>query len=145
MIVLDANLLVYAYDASSSRHERARSWLEEALGGDEAVGFPLISLLAFVRVCTNPNLFEDPLTVAEAVGIVPSWLAQPSAGVTEPTDRHWDVLESICAAGQARGPLIMNAHLAALAMEHGATLCTTDRDFARFPGLRFADPLSPSD
>jgi len=86
-------------------------------------------------------MFREPLSVEEAVAVVVSWLAQPPVVVAEPTDRHWSVLNELAVAGQARGPLLMDAHLAALAVEHGATLCTTDRDFARFPRLRVHDPL----
>lgn len=142
MILVDANLLLYAYDSSSDRHEPARAWLEEVLNGEEAVRFALVSLLAFLRISTNPAVFRRPLSAGEAIGLATSWLNVPVAGLAEPTDRHWSVLEALARSGQARGPLLMDAHVAALAIEHGATLCTTDRDFARFPKLRFTDPLA---
>ena len=112
------------------------------LGGDEEVGFALVTLLAFLRIATHPAAFPRPLPAPKAISIVTNWIDQPSVRIAEPTERHWTVVESLCSAGQARGPLLMDAHLAALTIEHGATLCTTDRDFARFPGLRFEDPLA---
>jgi uncharacterized protein len=142
LILVDANLLLYAYDSSSDRHEAAKRWLEAVLSGEEAVRFALVSLLAFLRISTNPGVFRRPLSASDAIGLATSWLQVPVAGVAEPTDRHWSVLEGLARGGQARGPLLMDAHLAALAVEHGATLCTTDRDFARFPKLRFTDPLA---
>ncbi len=141
MILIDANLLLYAYDASSPRHEQARAWLESTLTGDEEVRFSLLTLLAFVRIATNPAVFERPLPTAEAIGFVREWLDLPSVAVAEPTARHWSLLDDVAATGQARGALVVDAHLAALTIEHGATLCTTDRDFARFPALRSRDPL----
>jgi toxin-antitoxin system PIN domain toxin len=141
LILIDANLLLYAYDSTSDRHEPARRWLEEVLSGEEAVRFALVSLLAFLRVSTNPAVFRRPLRAADAVDLVTSWLDVPVCGLAEPTDRHWSVLGELARSGQARGPLLMDAHLAALAIEYGATLYTTDRDFARFPRLRLADPL----
>jgi uncharacterized protein len=141
LILVDANLLLYAYDSSSKRHEPARRWFEEALSGGETVRFALVTLLAFLRISTNPAVFRHPLSTSDAIGFVTSWLDMPSCGVADPTDRHWSVLEDLTRAGQARGALLMDAHVAALTIEHGATLFTTDRDFARFPKLHFADPL----
>ena len=101
-----------------------------------------MTLWAFLRSITNPRLFERPLTIAEASAHVSSWLAQPSAGILEPGERHWEILRQLARDGQATGPLVMDAALAAIAIEHGATLCTTDRDFARFPGLTWTNPLA---
>ena len=142
MILLDANLLLYAYDDESPRHDAARRWVEAVLSGDEAVGFPLVTLIAFLRIATNPAVYRRPLTPARAVEIVSSWLARPNVSVAAPSERHWAILADTLERGQARGPLVVDAHLAALAIEHGATLASTDRDFARFPGLRFRDPLA---
>jgi len=141
MILVDANVLIYAYDLGSPRQAEAAAWLERTLSRDEDVRFPLTTLLAFLRITTNPGVFERPLTASRAIGIVRSWLARPNVAIANPTDRHWEVLEATAAAGQARGPLLMDAHVAALAGEHGATLATTDRDFARFPRLKTTDPL----
>lgn len=100
------------------------------------------TLLGFLRVSTNPALFERPLTAERAIQIVSEWLELPNVEVATPTNRHWQVLGELAAAGQARGPMLMDAHLAALTIEYGATLASTDRDFARFPGLRFRNPLA---
>jgi uncharacterized protein len=140
--LLDANLMIYAYDSSSPHHERARSWLENALGGPEPVRLSWSTIRAFLRVTTNARLLETPLAMADAVAIVDDWLAQPSVGVLEPGSQHWRILKHLLSAAQVRGPLVTDTHLAALAIEHGATLETTDRDFTRFPGLRFENPLS---
>lgn len=140
MILLDANLLLYAYDAGSPAHVRVRGWLESAFQAEE-VGIGLTTLLAFIRIGTSPAVFDRPLSAAEATEIVSGWLRRPNVGVVQPTGRHWDLLGELARTGQARGPLLMDAHLAALALEHGATLCTSDRDFSRFPGLRIEDPL----
>ncbi|HWP61938.1 MAG TPA: type II toxin-antitoxin system VapC family toxin [Candidatus Binatia bacterium] len=141
MILVDANILLYAYDRSSPRHEPARRWLEAALNGEETVGFPLLTLLAFLRISTHPAVFRRPMEPGRAIEIVATWLARPNAAVVAPSERHWQILADVARAGQARGPLLMDAHLAALAIEHGATLATTDRGFGRFRGLRFRDPL----
>jgi toxin-antitoxin system PIN domain toxin len=142
LILVDANLLLYAYDASSPRHLAARRWLEEALVGVEPVQFPLQSVLAFVRIGTDPRVFERPLDSTEAIAIVESWLRRPTARLVTPGEGHWRILADVARAGQARGPRLMDAHLAALAIEHGATLMSADRGFARFPGLRFRNPIA---
>ena len=143
MILVDANLLLYAYDTSSPQHEKARTWLQHTIA-EEDVGLALTTLLAFVRISTAPTVFARPLAIGDAVAIVQEWLALPTISLVEPTRRHWAVLAEIAQAGQARGGLVMDAHLAALAREHGAELCTADRDFARFDGLRWRDPLRES-
>jgi toxin-antitoxin system PIN domain toxin len=144
VILVDANLLLYAYHPRAEQHDASRRWLESALGGQELVRFAWLTLWAFVRIATNPRVFERPLGTGESVAAVSSWLASPVAGVIEPGERHWEILQGLLESGQATGPLVMDAVLAALAVEHGATLCTTDRDFSRFPGLAWANPLSGS-
>lgn len=141
MLIVDANLLIYAYNADSAQHERARAWLEGVLNGDEPVGLPLTTVLAFVRITTDPNLLRRPQDLQHALGIVRDWLQRPGVTIAEPTPEHWPTLLSVATEGQARGPMLMDAHLAALAIEHGATLCTADRDFRRFKGVRVVDPL----
>ncbi len=141
MILVDANLLLHAYNPRSADHDRSRAWLEQALSGTALVRFAWVTLWAFIRIATSPRVFEQPLTLAEADEIVSSWLAQPMVGVLEPADRHWPLLQRLLAEGQAAGPLAMDAALAAIAVEHGATLYTTDRDFSRFPGLSWTNPL----
>jgi uncharacterized protein len=141
VILLDANLLLYAYNTTAPEHPRARAWLEEIMRGVEPVGIPWATLLAFVRIATNPRVFSHPLAIDEAVAIVAEWLAQSPVVVPAPSERHFEILSTLLVDCQATGPLVTDAHLAALALEHGATLHTTDRDFARFTGLRFANPL----
>jgi toxin-antitoxin system PIN domain toxin len=144
LILVDANLLLYAYHPRASQHAASRTWLEARLAGPELVRFAWLTLWAFVRIATNPRVFERPLSVEEADEVVSSWFAQPIVGVLDPGERHWDILRGLLRDGQAIGPLVMDAVLAALALEHGATLCTTDRDFSRFPGLRWMNPLEAS-
>ena len=141
MTLVDANLLLYAYNPRAPEHEASRVWLEATLSGPQLVRFAWLTLCAFLRISTNPRVFERPLSMAEAGDIVSSWLAQPTAGVLDPGERHWDILREMTRQGQTTGPLVMDAVLAALAVEHGATLCSTDRDFARFPGLTWVNPL----
>jgi toxin-antitoxin system PIN domain toxin len=143
MILVDANILLYAYHPRAAQHEASRAWLEATLSGSRFVRFAWVSLWAFLRISTNPRAFERPLSASEAASAVPSWLAQPVAGILEPGERHWELLAGLLQEGQASGPLVMDAVLAAIAIEHGATLHTTDRDFARFPGLTWIDPLKP--
>lgn len=141
MILIDANLLLYAYHPKAEQHEKSRRWLEAVLSGTDVVGFAWLTLWAFVRISTNPRVFDNPLSASEAADAVSSWLDQPVSTILQPGDRHWDILRAVARDGQAVGPLFMDAVLAAIAMEHGATLCTTDRDFARFPGLKWKNPL----
>ncbi len=144
MILIDANLLIYAYNPEAEQHEPARVWLEHVLGGGEPVWIAWTSVLAFLRVMTNPRVFSRTMTMREAVKIVAAWLDRPGVGVLEAGDRHWPILLGLLLRAQVRGPLVTDAHLAALAIEHGATLCTTDRDFTRFPGLSVRNPLEAS-
>jgi toxin-antitoxin system PIN domain toxin len=141
MTLVDANLLLYAHDPRATQHEASRAWFEAALSSSELVRFAWVTLWAFLRISTNPRVFERPLSTEEAGEAVSSWLAQPAAGVLEPAERHWEILAGLMRSGQTTGPLVMDAALAAIAIEHGATLYTTDRDFARFPGLRWINPL----
>ena len=138
----DVNLLLYAFDATAPRHDRARRWLEEQLSGTETVALTWVVLLAFVRVSTNPRVFEKPLPASDAFDIVDGWLAQPCTTIVDPTDRHLAFLQDLLEPLGTAGNLTTDAHLAALAIEHGAELCSSDADFARFPGLRWTDPLS---
>jgi toxin-antitoxin system PIN domain toxin len=141
VILVDANLLLYAYHPRAEQHERARAWLEAALSGLEPVGLPWSTVLAFLRLATSPRVFARPLSTAEAEIIVSTWLAEPSVVLVSPGDRYWEILRALLIDAQVTGPLVTDAALAALAIEHGATLVTTDRDFARFRGLRLSDPL----
>lgn len=141
MILVDANLLLYAYDPDAARHEASRRWLEAALSGPALVRFTWLTLWAFIRSTTNPQVYVRPLSSAEAHAIVAAWLAQPHVDLLEPGERHLEILGGLLQSGQASGALVMDAALAAIAIEHGATLCSTDRDFARFPSLDWRNPL----
>ena len=143
MNLIDANILLHAYNPRSDDHERARLWLEATLSGPELVRFTWLTLWAFLRISTNPRAFERPFSMSEAEEIVSAWLAQPGAAVLEPGERHWEILKTVAKDGQTSGPLVMDAALAAIAIEHGATLWTSDRDFARFDGLVWTNPLRP--
>ena len=141
MILVDANLLIYAYVPELPQHEAARTWLEEQLNTAPRVGLPWPSLLAFVRLVTNPRIFERPAPMAEAWARVEEWLHLPSVWIPLPTERHPEVLGELMRRAVDRSQLVPDAHLAALAIEHGLVLCSTDGDFARFPGLRWQNPL----
>ena len=141
MILIDANLLLYAYDPRGAQHEASRAWLEAMLSGSQLVRFSWLTLWAFLRIATNPRVFERPLSMSEAEQRVSSWLAQPIAGILAPGERHWEILQGLTRHGQTAGPLVVDAALAAMAIEHGATLYTTDRDFARFTDLAWTNPL----
>lgn len=145
MILVDANLLLYAYHRRAVEHQASKTWLETTLSSEPIVRFGWLTLWAFLRISTTPQLFAQPLSAAEAEAAVSSWLAQPAAGILEPGERYWDILRRLMTEGQTVGPLVMDAALAALAIEHGATLHTTDRDFSRFPGLKWTNPLAPRD
>ena len=141
MILVDANLLLYAYHSGSPKHAASRRWLESVLSGTELVRFAWVTLWAFLRIATHPRVFERPLAIADAQAAISSWLEQPVVGIVDPGERHWSILQGLIDDGQTVGALVMDAALAALAIEHGATLCTTDRDFSRFRGLTWANPL----
>jgi len=141
VIVLDANILLYAYDSSSAKHARARAWVERVFSEGTLVGIPWQTVSAFLRVVTNTNLPGQRFTTEEAAQVVNQWLEQPNVRFLGPGDEHWSVLRRMLIEGQARGPLVTDAQLAALALEHGGVLYSTDRDFARFPGLRWSNPL----
>jgi toxin-antitoxin system PIN domain toxin len=141
VILVDSNLLLYAFDAGARYHGRARSWLESVLDSSEQVGFAWVTLLAFVRIGTNPSALSRALSLEEATTILSSILERRNTILLHPGERHWSLLRQLLVNSQARGDLVTDAHLAALAIEHGATVCTTDRDFARFPGLRWQNPL----
>ena len=141
MILVDANLLLYAANRAASEHDDAREWLDGRLTGPSRVGFPWPSLLAFVRLATNPIVVRQPVTVATAWNQVREWLGAAPAWVPSPTERHADLVGEFCARRWMTSRLVPDAHLAALAIEHGLTLCSTDGDFAKFPGLTWENPL----
>jgi toxin-antitoxin system PIN domain toxin len=139
----DVNLLLYAVDESSAQHRPARAWVEERLSGAETFALAWVVLLAFIRLTTSSRVFQSPLTPSQALDLVDSWLAQPCATVVHPTSRHAPVLRQLLEPLGTAGNLTTDAHLAALAIEHGAELCSTDTDFSRFAGLRWTNPLEP--
>ncbi len=141
MKVPDVNLLIYALDTTSVRHEAARTWLDSTLSATEEVGFAWIVLLAVLRLTTRAAMFADPLRPEEALDIIDGWLAQPCASVIQPTSRHPAILRGLLTPLGTGGNLTSDAHLAALAIEHGGVLCSCDTDFSRFPGLTWLDPL----
>jgi toxin-antitoxin system PIN domain toxin len=141
MIVVDANLLLYAEDSLSSHHAVARTWWDKQLSGTEPVGLCWPVLTAFIRISTNPRLHRRPLTLTEATDRVQSWLDQPCVRLLAPTDQHWAIFRKMLQEGTATGNLVSDAHLAAIAAEHNGVLCSTDSDFARFPGLNWENPL----
>lgn len=142
MILVDANLLVYAVSASLPQHPAARSWLDERLNGSARVGLPWPSLLAFVRLVTNARIFEHPLRMADAWSQVEAWLGCGPAWIPLLTERHGQVLARLLGEPGVVGNLVPDADLAALAIEHGLELCSTDGDFARFAELRWSNPLA---
>jgi len=143
VILVDANLLLYAANRAAPEHERAREWLDGRLNGSAPVGLPWTSLLAFVRLATNPLVVRNPATAAQAWRQVDDWLDCRPAWTPAPGDGHRAILGELLAAPWMTSRLVADAHLAALAVEHGLTLQTTDGDFARFPGLRWENPLAP--
>ncbi len=143
MILVDANLLIYAVNVGAPQHAAARLWLDERLNGSTRVALPWASLLAFLRLVTNPRIFERPLGITEAWGQAEAWLGSGPAWVPVPTEHHAEILARLLAAPGMLGNLVPDAHLAALAIEHGLELNSTDGDFARFAGLRWCNPLAP--
>lgn len=141
MRLIDANILVYAHVHSFPQHETARQWLDDCLNDTAPVGLPWPSLLGFVRLVTNPRVFEHPESTEKVWQQVNAWLDCAPAWIPVPTERHRNALSPLLALPGVKANLIPDAHLAALAIEHGLILCSTDGDFARFPGLRWENPL----
>lgn len=142
MILVDANLLIYSIDSDAPLHRPAREWLEEVLSGTTRVGLPWIVLLAFVRITTRTGILVRPLSLDEAVGYVDSWLAQPFVEPVVPGPSHWGILRSLLMASGTAGNLTSDAHIAALAIEQRAAICSTDHDFGRFPGVEHVNPVA---
>lgn len=142
MILVDANILIYAVDADSPNHAKARRWLEEAFSGDEIVGLPWVVLLAFLRLVTRSGIFNTPLSPEQAMVIVDEWLALPMVRAIGPGEEHWPLMRSVLSPLGTAGNLTTDAHIAALALENRAKICTADQDFRRFPGVEVVNPLS---
>lgn len=141
-MLVDANLLLYAVDETSPSHERAADWLERALNGSRRVGLPWQSLIAFIRVVSHPRAVTQPRSADEAWTTVETWLEQDVTWIPTPTDRHAEVLGSLIRMHHVRGNLVYDAHLAALAIEHGLKLYSADTDFGRFDELTWENPLA---
>ena len=142
MILVDANILLYAEDQLSPRHVAARAWWDSQLSGSQPVCLCWIVLDAFIRIVTNSRVFEHPLSLDQALFRVQSWMDQPCVRIVHPSDRHWSVFRKMLLEGQAVANLVPDAHLAALALEQGCELISTDSDFSRFPGIRWSNPLA---
>ena len=142
MTLVDANLLLYAYDSESPHHVQAKRWLSTELSSGRPLRLALITLLAFVRIATDRRVFTHPLAPSEACSLIELWLDQPNVQLLQPGRRTWELLQRTCEQGQAKGAMVMDAHLAALALEHGICIATTDRDFSRFPGIETLNPIA---
>lgn len=142
MIIPDANILLYAWDTTSTLHAEAKDWIELVFSGSEPVGLAWQNIAAFLRVITNPRLTRQRFTIQEAVAIVAGWMEQPNIRILPPGELHWNLLRDLLTKTRVNGPDVTDAQLAALTIEYGGILYTTDRGFARFPGLRWTNPLS---
>jgi toxin-antitoxin system PIN domain toxin len=141
-MLIDANILLFAVDEASVFHQRARDWLVGRLNGDRRVGLPWESLAAFLRIATHPRATDHPIEPEAAIRHLRAWLAADVAWTPTPTDRHAAALSELVVRYQLRGNLVPDAHLAALAIEHGLTVCSADTDFARFQEVRWVNPLA---
>lgn len=142
MILVDANLLIYAHIATTPQHDAARTWLDSKLNGAAPVGLPWPSLLAFVRLVSNPRIFAKPAPVREAWRQIEAWLDCAPVWIPLPTEHHREALNLLLVQTSLTANHVPDAHLAALAREHGLILCSTDGDFGRFPGLRWENPIA---
>jgi toxin-antitoxin system PIN domain toxin len=140
--VVDLNLLLYAVNRDSPWHADAKTWVEDTMSGEERVALAWTVILGFVRLTTSPRVLDRPLSVDDALRVVDAWLSQPAVSPLEPGEEHWAILRDLLAEAGTAGNLTTDAHLAALAIEHGAELCSTDSDFARFKRLNWTNPLS---
>jgi toxin-antitoxin system PIN domain toxin len=141
MILVDANLLIYAVNSDLPHHARARRWLEKQLSDAASVGLPWVVVLAFLRICTSARVFERPLSLDQATSIMDDWLSLPGVRLIAPGHNHWPVLRELLAATGTAGNLTTDAHIAALAIEHGAIVYAADNGFKRFSGVRHINPL----
>lgn len=142
MILVDVNVLLYAHNNTAPQHESARAWLEQTLASKELIRLPGTVVLGFLRIGTNPKVHTKAHDTEEAFDLMKQLLDHPRVGTLEPGPRYWQIFRRVALAAHARADLIMDAHLAALAIEHGATICTTDRDFSKFPEVRVLNPLA---
>ncbi len=143
MITPDANIILYAYNEDAPKHAQAKEWLEEQLSSPVSFGLSWQVITAFLRISTNPRAFPQPFNLQEAIEIVDEWLEHPSIFILTQTENHWTIFQNLIIEGQTKAALMMNAHLAALAIEHGATLATTDSGFSKFSRLNTINSLKP--
>lgn len=141
MTIIDANLLLFAYNADSPQQKASAQWLQKLLRSGQVIGLPWVTIWAFIRISTNSRIWENPRSPKEAFAIVADWLRQPGVVPLNPGPLHAEILEKLVRAHGATGPLVTDAVLAAIAIEHGALLASTDQDFNRFPELRWVNPL----
>ncbi len=142
MILPDVNLLIYAVDESSPLHEKSNNWWNGVLSSNEMVGLCYPSMLGFIRLSTNARVFDRPLSIDAAGSIVDGWLDQPNTTIVTPTDRHWPILKDLFYSANLTGNMTTDAHIAALAVEHGYTVYSNDADFGRFPTVRWVNPIA---
>jgi toxin-antitoxin system PIN domain toxin len=142
VIILDVNLLIYAIDRDSPNHKKARAWLEQTLSGTQEVGLPWVVMLAFLRVTTRHAIMRNPLSPEQALAYVDSWLQQPYVQPVRPGENHWSIFKNLVETTGTAGNLTADAHIAALALEQGFAICSTDNDFKRFPGIKHVNPLA---
>ena len=142
MTILDANLLLYAYNADAPQQSVAARWLTELLESGEAIALPWVTVWAFIRIATNSRIWPNPLSAKQVFAIIEEWIGQPGVVVLQPGPRHTEILKRLIMEHSVTGPLVTDAVLAALALENGAFLASTDQDFRRFPDLRWTNPLS---
>ena len=142
MVIVDANILPYAYNEDAAKHAAAKRWLEEQLAGKGVLGLSWHIIMAFLRISTHSRIFPIPLGLTEAINTMKEWLDSPKVQILSPTQRHWQIFREVLINGQAAGPLVMDAHIAALAIEHDATIATADKDFSRFDGIKTIYPLT---
>lgn len=145
MIVVDANLLIYAVNEATPNHQQAKEWWESTLNGTETVGLPWVSILAFLRLTTRRGLFANPLSVEQAFELIESWLACDNVRIVEASTKHAGLLRELLLGSGTAANLTTDAHIAVLAIENGAELCSADSDFGRFVGLRWRNPLQPTE
>ena len=142
MRLVDLNILLYAINGDSPHHRVARKWIDDTIGGPETVAIPWIVILGFLRLATSRHIFTKPLAPEDAIDVVDGWLGRANVVALYPGPEHWRILKSLVAGAGTAGNLTTDAHLAALAIEHGCELCSTDADFGRFPQLAWINPLA---
>ncbi len=142
MKLIDLNLLIYAVNSDSEVHKRAKVWLEAVLSGEESVALPWVVLVGFLRVVTSRHVMSRPLAPAQAIRIIDQWVQRHRVVLLHPGEDHWRIMKGLLQEAGTTGNLTTDAHLAALAIEHDCELCSTDRDFATFSNLRWANPLA---